>query len=110
MTVDLTIEQVADICQCSTKTIMRAIDRGELRAYQVQRRGGWRVEPGALTDWKTLRSNQPRQVAPAPGDAAPIRPPAASPRPTAPRRRGGSRQPPTNGTLSVSPNMGRSAA
>lgn len=80
----LTVEQVANRVQLSSKTVMRAIHAGDLEASQLTRgRGGWRVYETAINDWLTRRSN--RQRATAVPDVRAIEPPAVPRRP--PRRR-----------------------
>jgi excisionase family DNA binding protein len=63
----LTVEQVAERVQLSAKTVMRAIQAGELEASQLtQSRGGWRVREQAIAAWLEARSNRhrgPRQPA-----------------------------------------------
>ena len=44
----LTVDEVAERCHVSTKTVRRAIDRGELRASRLATRGGWVVRAGDL--------------------------------------------------------------
>jgi excisionase family DNA binding protein len=57
----LTVEQVADRVQLSSKTVMRAIHAGDLEASQLTRgRGGWRIYETAISDWLERRSNRQR--------------------------------------------------
>src|SRR3954470_4710209 len=57
----LTVDQVAELVQLSTKTVMRAICAGELEASQLtQTRGGWRVQHAAIERWMEVRSNRHR--------------------------------------------------
>jgi excisionase family DNA binding protein len=96
----LTPDQVAELVQVSRKTVMRAIEAGELEASQLtQKRGGWRIRPEAIDEWMKLRSNRrrpPRSLA----DVAPVNTTAEA----AARAR---RQ--SAGRLRVTPDMGRAA-
>jgi excisionase family DNA binding protein len=57
----LTVDQVAELVQLSSKTVMRAIRSGDLEASQLtQGRGGWRVREDAIDDWLAARSNRSR--------------------------------------------------
>jgi excisionase family DNA binding protein len=56
----LTVAQVANVCQCSTRTVMRAIDAGDLRASQLASRGVWRITAADIDSWLELRANRPR--------------------------------------------------
>jgi excisionase family DNA binding protein len=56
----LTPQQVAEACQLSTRTVVRAIERGELRASKLAVRGGWRIVPTDIDDWLMARSNRRR--------------------------------------------------
>src|SRR4051794_21629548 len=48
----LTLEDVAELVQLSTRTVRRAILAGELEASQLTpRRGGWRIREAAVGDW-----------------------------------------------------------
>ena len=91
----LTVDQVADVVQLSSKTVLRAIAAGHLEASRLgQGRAGWRVKKGAVDQWMELRSNasacaQARMVS-----ALPI--PASSP--------DVARRP---GRLTISADMGR---
>ena len=62
----LTVDQVAERCHVSTKTVRRAIDRGELRASRLATRGAWVVRAGDFEAWLDLRANRPRRPAEAP--------------------------------------------
>jgi excisionase family DNA binding protein len=46
---------VAELCQVSTKTVLRAIRNGRLRAYRLGARGAYRVRPDDVEAW--LRSS-----------------------------------------------------
>jgi len=55
----LTVQQVAERVQLSSKTVMRAIRAGDLEASQLtQGRGGWRVRDDAIASWLETRSNR----------------------------------------------------
>lgn len=56
----LTPQQVADACQLSPRTVIRAIERGELRASKLAVRGGWRIVPSDVDAWLAARSNRRR--------------------------------------------------
>jgi excisionase family DNA binding protein len=56
----LTPQQVAEACQLSARTVVRAIERGELRASKLAVRGGWRILPIDVDDWLVARSNRRR--------------------------------------------------
>jgi len=56
----LTPGQVAERVQVSTKTVMRAIARRELRAAQIGIRGAWRISPDDIGEWLESRANRPR--------------------------------------------------
>src|SRR4051794_25122847 len=62
----LTVDQVAERCHVSTKTVRRAIDRGELRASRLATRGAWVVRAGDFEAWLDLRANRPCSAAEAP--------------------------------------------
>lgn len=47
----LTIEQVAGLCQVSTKTVYRAIRRGSLAACRLGSGGAYRVRPEEMERW-----------------------------------------------------------
>jgi excisionase family DNA binding protein len=97
----LTIEQVAQRCHVSTKTVRRAIDRSELRASQLATRGAWVVRSGDFEAWLDLRANRPPRSANDPVSApAPMRYPAAG----RPAQRSG---PLPGGRLVITRDMGR---
>ena len=56
----LTPGQLAEHVQVSSKTVLRAIARGELRAVQIGRRGAWRICPDDVDAWLETRANRPR--------------------------------------------------
>ena len=58
----LTVDEVAKRCHVSTKTVRRAIDRGELRASRLATRGAWVVRAGDFEAWLDLRANRPRRA------------------------------------------------
>jgi excisionase family DNA binding protein len=96
----LTIDQVASLCQVSTKTVYRAIRRGALRASRLGAGGAYRVRPEAMERWidacaepAARRSAEPLVPTPQPG-------PESVPR---------ARQSSTDGRLTLQPGMGRDA-
>lgn len=62
----LTPSQLAEHVRVSTKTVMRAIARQELRAVQIGVRGAWRICPDDVEDWLEARANRPRSESVAP--------------------------------------------
>src|SRR3954447_19876673 len=95
----LTVDQVAERCHVSTKTVRRAIDRGELRASRLATRGAWVVRATDFEAWLDLRANRPRRPA-----EAPVRTPTPIP--------GAGRSPdrsgrPADGRLVITGDMGR---
>lgn len=74
--------EVADLCRCSVKTVMRAVVAGDLEASQLARRGTWVVRPEAIDEWLDRRSNRARPTRP--GD--PVRRVEAEPVQQPPRR------------------------
>lgn len=99
MPTTLTIEQVAEACHVSTKTVRRAIDAGELRASQLAYRGCWVIRPADVDAWLDLRANRPARERPAaPAEARATR---------AARRRGRGAQ--HEGRLVITDDMGRAA-
>jgi excisionase family DNA binding protein len=55
----LTVDQVAERVQLSSKTVMRAIRAGDLEASQLaQSRGGWRIREDSIARWLQARSNR----------------------------------------------------
>lgn len=99
----LTLDEVADLVQLSTRTVRRAILAGDLEASQLTpRRGGWRVYETAVAQWMERRSNltrSPREPAVLPA-AIESRPAAPSPRAV---------RSAADGRLTVDPGMGRAA-
>jgi excisionase family DNA binding protein len=68
---------VAELCQVSTKTVLRAIRNGRLRAFHLGARGAYRIRPDDVEAWlrssrvarpddTSDRANQAVQVAPQP--------------------------------------------
>lgn len=102
----LTPQQVAQACQLSARTVLRAIDRGDLRASKLAVRGGWRIMPADVDEWLAARSN--RRCDPPDGDrprGKEIEPDLATIK-TAPRSSRGR----SDGRLLVRPGMGKEAA
>src|SRR4051794_29225693 len=74
---------VAELCHCSVKTVMRAIMTAELEASQLGQRGTWVVRARAVEEWLDRRSNRVRPPRPladvrrvdpgAPAAPAPVR-------------------------------------
>src|SRR5690242_3307502 len=74
---------VAELCLCSVKTVMRAIMAAELEASQLGQRGTWVVRASAIEEWLDRRSNRVRPPRPladvrrvdpgAPGAPTPVR-------------------------------------
>jgi excisionase family DNA binding protein len=63
----MTPSEVAEMVRVSCKTVMRAIQAGELEASQLARkRGGWRIMPAAVEEWMRARSNRRRPPRPLP--------------------------------------------
>src|SRR5919108_1453088 len=48
-------DDVAELCQVSTKTVLRAIRNGRLRAFRLDARGAYRIRPDDVEAW--LRSS-----------------------------------------------------
>ena len=86
----LTPSDVADRCQVSTKTVLRAIHRGSLRASRLGEHGAYRVREADAERWI---EDCVLEV-------------AARPRPDAPATRAA--KPAGNGRLALTPDMGRS--
>ena len=102
----LTPQEVADACQLSARTVIRAIERGELRASKLAIRGGWRIVPADVDAWLVARSNRRRD----PPDGE--RPRGKEIQPDLARLQS-SRRPPlrrTDGRLVLRPGMGNKAA
>ena len=47
----MTVDQVADQCQVSVRTVYRAISRGSLRASHLGRGGAYRIRPEDVDLW-----------------------------------------------------------
>jgi excisionase family DNA binding protein len=60
----LRTEDVAELCQVSTKTVPRAIRGGRLRAYRLGARGAYRIRPDDVEAW--LQSSPVRHRTSAP--------------------------------------------
>src|SRR3954452_21693351 len=86
----LTPQDIADRCQVSTKTVLRAIRAGRLRACRLGTRGGFRIHPADAEAWIASSTVQP--LAPAVPRPAPLVDPAPVP---------------TAGELKLTPGMGR---
>lgn len=71
----LTPREVATRCKVSTKTVLRAIRGGRLRASRLGARGAYRVRPKDLAAWldaSTLTVPPNRQPATTPVSSTPI--------------------------------------
>jgi len=55
MTGHMTPKQAADRAKCGRTSVMRALERQELRAIR-DNRGRWQISPEALEDWLSMRS------------------------------------------------------
>jgi excisionase family DNA binding protein len=86
----LTPADVAERCQISTKTVLRAIHRGQLRATRLGERSAYRMHAADVDAW--IEAN----VVPAP----PIRRPATPAALRMPRES-------SSGRLVLTPDMGR---
>ena len=85
----LTPADVADRCQISTKTVLRAIHRGRLRASRLGEHGAYRMHAADVDAWIAA------SVLPAPVRRAAMPSPRCVP------------SEPTSGRLVLSPDMGR---
>ena len=56
----LTPADVARRCQVSTKTVLRAIHAGDLRASRLGRRGAYRVRAGDVDAWLDATASRTR--------------------------------------------------
>lgn len=67
----MTVDEVAQFCGVSAKTVRRAIERGELEAARLGGRAALRVRPEAIDEWFARRSTRrsARRV-----EVAPVRP------------------------------------
>jgi excisionase family DNA binding protein len=59
----LTPSDIAEQCQLSTKTVLRAIRSGRLRAYRLGTRGGYRVDAEDLEAWIAASRLEPESHA-----------------------------------------------
>ena len=100
----LTIDQVADLCQVSTKTVYRAIRSGALTACQLGKGGAYRVKPEEMEVWIEACSGRAAPAHPATPDGGN---PAAAQRTRAGRRT--SARGTDKGRLRVAPGMGRTS-
>jgi len=87
---------VAELCRCSVKTVMRAIMRAELEASQLGQRGTWVIRTTAIEEWLDRRSNRVRPPRPL---ADVRRVDAGAPAAPAPARGNRSRAPTGGGRL-----------
>jgi excisionase family DNA binding protein len=80
----MTVNEVARFCGVSTKTVRRAIDRGDLDAARLGDHGALRVRPEAIDEWFARRSTRRavRHVEAAP--LVPVAPVAGRRRPRVP--------------------------
>ncbi|HEV2786185.1 MAG TPA: helix-turn-helix domain-containing protein [Solirubrobacteraceae bacterium] len=97
----LTIDQVAELCQVSTKTVYRAIRRGALKASRLGRGGAYRVKPEEMESWIEACTDAAEPAA-APTHSAPTASPT-TPRPS------GQRSETDDGRLTVVTGMGRAS-
>ena len=95
-----TIEQVADLCQVSTKTVYRAIRSGALNACRLGRGGAYRVKPEEMESWIEACSGAARERPAARGALPPTEPSVP------PARRRSSPRSGSDGRLRVAPRMG----
>ena len=86
----LTPADVAERCQISTKTVLRAIHRGRLRASRLGEHGAYRMRETDVDAWIEASVLAVRPLR-APAARVPVRVPAE----------------PVNGRLVLSPDMGR---
>jgi excisionase family DNA binding protein len=99
----LTIDQVADLCQVSTKTVYRAIRSGALKACRLGKGGAYRVKPEEMESWIEACSGAAAAPPSEPSSAA-----AVPPQRTRGDRRSGGRTS-DKGRLRVAPGMGRTS-
>jgi len=68
----MTVDEVALFCGVSSKTVRRAIERGDLEAARLGGHGALRIRPEAIDEWFARRSTRRtvRRVV----EAAPIAP------------------------------------
>src|SRR3954452_1083566 len=93
----LTIDQVASLCQVSTKTVYRAIRRGALRASRLGAGGAYRVRPEAVESRIDACAAPPASPPAEPLVPMPQRAPEAVPH---------ARRSSSDGRLTVRPGMG----
>ncbi len=106
--VPLTVTQVATRENVSTKTVLRAIARGDLDAWNVGDPAGsrptWRIDETAIAVWRARARDRRQQRPTEPVIVRPVEPEAARParkRPPGVLERGRAR---------VTPDMGRRSA
>jgi len=68
----MTVDEVALFCGVSTKTVRRAIERGDLEAARLGGRAALRIRPEAIDEWFARRST--RRTVRSVVEAAPIAP------------------------------------
>ena len=85
----LTPGDVAERCQISAKSVLRAIHRGHLRAYRLGERGAYRLRECDVDAWLEQAIVAPVPASKLPSPAAPIAP-----------------LPATAGRLRLTPDMG----
>jgi excisionase family DNA binding protein len=54
----LTVEQVAEFCQCHPKTVYRAIESGDLEAARLGEAGALRITHEQIDEWFARRSTR----------------------------------------------------
>lgn len=57
----LTLQHAAQICAVSTKTVLRAIHAGDLKASRLGKRGAYRVQQADLVQWVHSKTVQPER-------------------------------------------------
>jgi excisionase family DNA binding protein len=72
----MTVDELAVFCGVSSKTVRRAIKRGDLEAARLGGHGALRVRPEAIDEWFARRST--RRMVHRAVEAAPIAPVPAS--------------------------------
>jgi excisionase family DNA binding protein len=68
----MTVDEVAVFCGVSSKTVRRAIERGDLEAARLGGAGALRIRPEAIDEWFARRST--RRTVRGVVEAAPIAP------------------------------------
>ena len=94
----LTPGEVAELCQLSTKTVLRAIHAGRLRASRLGERAAFRVRLADVEAWieaSVVPSPRPASALKSPAPAAPMRTPVTDIE---------------TGRLILTPEMGRSSS